>query len=85
MKTLKVVNKERDYDQVGGSNASQKGEYLTTKEVAEIYPIYGFNTLKDLRYKGVSPFPYYRIGRKILYKRSDIEFSINSRKVGANV
>ena len=67
------------------TKVDQSCEYLTTKEVAKIYPIYGFNTLKDFRYKGVSPFPYYRIGRKILYKRSDIEFLINSRKVDANV
>ena len=68
-----------------GTFARERGEYLTTKQVAEIYPFFGYHTLKDLRYKGISPFPFYRIGRTIRYRRSDIENYINSRKVVANV
>ena len=63
----------------------EEGDYLTTKQVAKIYPFFGYHTLKDLRYKGISPFPFYRIRKNVLYKRSDIENYINSRKVVANV
>lgn len=58
-----------------------KEEYLTTKQVAEIYPFYGYETLKDLRYRKKSPFPFYKIGRTVRYKKSDIDNYINSRKV----
>ena len=67
-----------------GTIARSKGEYLTTKQVAETYPFFGYHTLKDLRYKGISPFPFYRVRKNVLYKRSDIENYINSRKVVAN-
>ena len=63
----------------------QLSEYLTTKEVSQLYPFFGYHTLKDLRYKGISPFPFYRLGKNIRYKRSDIENYINARKVLANV
>ena len=75
----------RDKDEMRGTIARSKGEYLTTKQVAETYPFFGYHTLKDLRYKGISPFPFYRIRKNVLYKRSDIENYINSRKVVANV
>ena len=86
MITIKKTTKiERDTDLEGGTIARPKGEYLTTKQVAEIYPFFGYHTLKDLRYKGISPFPFYRIGKNVRYKRSEIENYINSRKVVANV
>ena len=58
-----------------------KEEYLTTKQVSEIYPFFGYHTLKDLRYKNKSPFPFYKVGKTVLYKKSEIENIIDSRKV----
>lgn len=56
-------------------------EYLTTEQVAKLYPFFAYQTLKDLRSKNRSPFPFYKVGKTIRYKRSDIENIINSRKV----
>jgi predicted DNA-binding transcriptional regulator AlpA len=56
-------------------------EYLTTEQVAKLYPFFGYHTLKDLRYKNKSPFPFYKVGRIVRYKKSEIESIINSRKV----
>tara|TARA_B100001093_G_C26442288_1_gene848628 strand:- start:23 stop:244 length:222 start_codon:yes stop_codon:yes gene_type:complete len=48
-------------------------EYLTTEEVAKLYPFYSANTLRVLRYRGKSPLPYIKITRKVLYDRSEVE------------
>jgi len=49
-------------------------EFLTTKQVAKDYPKYSINSLVHFRNIKRPQFPYYKIGRKILYKREDIEY-----------
>lgn len=49
-------------------------EFLTTKQVAKDYPKYSINSLVHFRNTKRPQFPYYKIGRKILYKREDIEY-----------
>ena len=56
-------------------------QYLTARQVARIYPFYTRESLKTLRYRKKSPFPYYKIEGKVFYKRSEIESIINSGKV----
>jgi len=55
--------------------------YLSTEEVANLYPMYTANTLKTMRYRGKSPFPYYQIDRKVFYKISEIEHILGSNRV----
>lgn len=49
-------------------------DFLTTKQVAEEYPIYSHNSLLHFRQTARPQFPYYKVGRKIFYKREDIEY-----------
>jgi len=49
-------------------------EFLSTKQVAKNYPKYSINSLVHFRNTKRPQFPYYKIGRKILYKREDIEY-----------
>jgi hypothetical protein len=63
---------------------SEHSDFLTTEQVANLYPMYTVSTLKTLRYRGKSPFPYYKIDRKVVYKRSEIEEVLGSSKVEPN-
>ena len=56
-------------------------DLLTTEQVAEQYPIYSSNSLRFYRSTNRSTFPYIKIGRTVRYKRSDIEETLNNRKV----
>lgn len=56
-------------------------EYLTTEQVARLYPFYNSQTLKTMRYKNNSPFPFYKVRGNVRYKKSEIESIINSGKV----
>lgn len=56
-------------------------EYLTTEQVAKIYPFYTRETLKGMRYRNKSPFPFYKVGRTVRYKKSDIDNFIASKKI----
>jgi len=56
-----------------------KSEWLTPKEVASAYPI-GLSTLAKLRLKGGGA-PYAKIGEKVLYKRSDLDAWLESKRV----
>ena len=60
---------------------SENSDYLTTEEVANLYPFYTVSTLKTLRYRGKSPFPYYNLVRGVRYKKSEIEEIIGSSRV----
>ena len=51
-------------------------DFLTTKQVAEEYPNYSINSLVHFRNTKRPQFPYCKIGRKIFYKREDIEYVI---------
>lgn len=64
------------------SSTKQLDDYLTEKEVAIEYPIYTFNSLRFFRSTQRSIFPYHKVGRKVFYKREDIENALaNSRVV----
>jgi len=54
---------------------------MTTKQVA---PICGVSRLWLFRHRndGVGP-PYHRRGRKVLYRRDEIEAWLNAQRVGA--
>jgi len=56
-------------------------DLLTTEQVAEQYKIYSSNSLRFYRSINRSTFPYIKIGRTVRYKRSDIEETLNNRKV----
>lgn len=60
---------------------SESSDYLTAEQVANLYPMYTVSSLKTLRYRGKSPFPYYKILRKVFYKRSEIEQILGNSKV----
>jgi len=49
-------------------------DFLTTKQVAKDYPKYSINSLVHFRNTKRPQFPYHKIGRKIFYKREDIEY-----------
>lgn len=51
----------------------QKDDYLTEKQVANEYPIYTPNSLRFYRSTNRSIFPFHKVGRKVFYKREDIE------------
>ena len=56
-------------------------DLLTTEQVAEQYKIYSSNSLRFYRSINRSTFPYIKIGRTVRYKRSDIEDTLNNKKV----
>ena len=56
-------------------------DLLTTEQVAEQYKIYSSNSLRFYRSTNRSTFPYIKIGRTVRYKRSDIEDTLNSKRV----
>ena len=60
---------------------SEHSDFLTTEQEANLYSMYTVSTLKTLRYRGKSPFPYYKIDRKVFYKQSEIEQILSNSKV----
>lgn len=67
----------------GDDNSSKKqlDDYLTEREVAKDYPIYTVNSLRFYRSTQRSIFPYHKVGRKVLYKREDIENALANTRV----
>ena len=63
------------------SSKKQLDDYLTEKEVAIEYPIYTVNSLRFFRSTQRSIFPYHKIGRKVFYKREDIENALTNSRV----
>ena len=57
-------------------NDNKISDFLTTKQVAEEYPIYSHNSLLHFRYTARPQFPYHKVGRKVFYKREDIEYEL---------
>jgi excisionase family DNA binding protein len=62
---------------VNNSNASR--QWFSAKEAAK-YTGLGFSTLAKLRLKGGGS-PFSKIGEKILYKRSDLDAWLESKRV----
>lgn len=70
--------------QVGGNDSvskKQKDDYLTEKQVANEYPIYSVNSLRFYRSTQRSLFPFHKVGRKVFYKREDIENTLANSRV----
>ena len=67
----------------GDDNSSKKqsGDYLTEKEVAKDYPTYTVTSLRFFRSTQRSIFPYHKVGRKVFYKREDIENTLANSRV----
>ena len=65
----------------GNSSTKQLDDYLTEKEVATEYPIYTVNSLRFFRSTQRSIFPYHKVGRKVFYKREDIENTLANSRV----
>ena len=63
------------------SSTKQLDDYLTEKEVAIEYPIYTVNSLRFFRSTQRSIFPYHKVGRKVFYKREDIENALANTRV----
>ena len=59
----------------------QKDDYLTEKQVADEYPIYSVNSLRFYRSTQRSLFPFHKVGRKVFYKREDIENTLANSRV----
>lgn len=62
---------------------SETSELLTTDEVANLYKKFSPNSLRIMRYRGESPFPYIKLGRKVFYKKADIERVLEEQKIGS--
>jgi len=60
---------------------SETTELLTTDEVANLYKKYSANALRIQRYRGESPFPYIKLGKKVFYNKSDIERILGNNTV----
>lgn len=58
-----------------------KDDYLTEKQVADEYPIYSVNSLRFYRSTQRSLFPFHKVGRKVFYKREDIENTLANSRV----
>ena len=67
----------------GDDNVSkkQKDDFLTEKQVANEYKVYTSNSLRFYRSTNRSLFPFHKIGRKVLYKREDIENTLANTRV----
>ena len=67
----------------GHDNVSkkQKDDFLTEKQVANEYKVYTSNSLRFYRSTNRSLFPFHKIGRKVLYKREDIENTLANTRV----
>ena len=50
-------------------------QYLTESEVEEIFGI-PVKTLRNFRFTGGAPFPFIKIGRKVMYDRNKIVESL---------
>ena len=60
---------------------SETTELLTTDEVENLYKKYSANALRIQRYRGESPFPYIKLGKKVFYNKADIERIIGNNTV----
>ena len=64
---------------IDGKSIEQWREWLSSKEAAD-YTGLGFSTLAKLRLKGGGS-PYAKIGEKILYKKTDLDSWLESKRV----
>ncbi len=55
------------------------GEAMTPKAVEAAWPILRANTLRDWRYKGVDGPRWFRIGKRVFYRRSDVEWWLDAQ------
>ena len=60
---------------------SETSELLTTDQVANLYKQFSANALRIQRYRGESPFPYIKLGKKVFYNKADIERVLNNHTV----
>jgi len=60
---------------------SETSELLTTDQVANLYKQFTANALRIQRYRGESPFPYIKLGKKVFYNKADIERVLNNHTV----
>lgn len=58
----------------------EKSEFLSVAQVREQYPFLSTGTLANMRCRKEGP-RYFKLGRKIIYKRSDLERWIASAPV----
>ena len=82
-KYVKQMNTDDSLIQSEEQQVQEKSldDLLTTEQVAKQYPIYSSNSLRFYRSINRSTFPYIKIGRTVRYKRSDIEDTLNSKRV----
>lgn len=74
---VKVVTDEIDKVKKSLTKASKRSEYLTKKEVAKKLKI-SIGTLDN--WIRDDKIPFHKIGRRVLFKESEIEESINQLK-----
>ena len=60
---------------------SETSELRTTDQVANLYKQFTANALRIQRYRGESPFPYIKLGKKVFYNKADIERIIGNNTV----
>jgi len=60
---------------------SETSELLTTDQVANLYKQFTANALRIQRYRGESPFPYIKLGKKVFYNKADIERILKEKTI----
>lgn len=71
-----IENQERIISMLSESPANQKAQYITRKEVKRLLNVSSDVTIIEMEKKGqLKP---YRIGRRVLYKISEVESTMQS-------
>jgi|GEM_PF-3075098 len=60
---------------------SETSELLTANEVENLYKQFTANALRIQRYRGESPFPYIKLGKKVFYNKADIERILKEKTI----
>ena len=60
---------------------SETSELLTANEVENLYKQFTANALRIKRFRGESPFPYIKLGKKVFYNKADIERILREKTI----
>ena len=55
--------------------------FQTKRTITNLYKQFSANALRIQRYRGESPFPYIKLGKKVFYNKADIERVLNNHTV----
>lgn len=63
------------------TGATPPSERFTTQEAADYLKIISPDTLTSWRSRGLSPIPFYRVARRIFYKKIDLDRFLEMNRV----